>query len=45
LHYSFVCLHCVVSMSVHYKFCLVTVHMKVLQNGRLVRFSKGTDCW
>jgi hypothetical protein len=24
---------------------VVTVHLKVLQNERLVRFSKRTDCW
>jgi len=42
--YSFVCLHCVLPVSVHYSFCLVTFHMKVLKNGRLVRFSKETDC-
>ena len=29
----------------HDRLCLVTVHMKVLQNGRLVRFSKRTDFW
>jgi len=27
----------------HYRLCLVTVHIKVLQNGRLVRFSKRPD--
>jgi len=27
----------------HYRLFLVTVHMKVLQNGRLVRFSKRPD--
>jgi hypothetical protein len=42
--YSFVCLHCVVPVSVHYRLCLVTVCVKVLQNGRLVIFSKLTDC-
>jgi len=41
--YCFVCLCCVVS--VHYRLCLVTVCMRVLQNGRCVRFSKVTDCW
>jgi hypothetical protein len=44
-HYSFVCLHCVAPASLHYRLCLVTIHMKVLQNGKLVRFSKRTDCW
>ena len=44
-HYSFVCLCCVVPVSVHYRLCLVTVCMKVLTNGRLLRFSKRTDCW
>ena len=43
--YSFVCLLCVVPVSVHYRLYLVAVCMKVLQNGRLVRFSKLTDCW
>ena len=43
--YSFVCLHCVVPGSVHYRLCLVTFHTKVLQNGRPVRFLKETDCW
>jgi hypothetical protein len=37
--YSFVCLHCVVPVSLHYRLCLVTVCMKVVQSGRLVRFS------
>jgi hypothetical protein len=44
-YYSFVCLHCVVPVSVHYRFCLITVHTKVLQNGRPVRFLKETDSW
>jgi len=35
LHYSFVCLHCLVPVSVHYRLYLVTVHMKVLQNGKM----------
>ena len=43
--YSFVCLHCVVSETMHYRLCLVKTHMKVLQNGKLIRFSKRTDCW
>ena len=42
-HYSFVCLCCVVPLSVHYILCLVTVCMKVLQIGRLLRFSDRTD--
>jgi hypothetical protein len=43
-YYSLVCLCCVVPVSTHYRLCLVTVRMKVLQNGRRVRFSKRTDC-
>jgi len=43
-HYSFVCLCCIVLVSVHYILCLVAVCMKILQNGRLVRFSKRTYC-
>jgi len=43
--YTFVCLGCVVSVSVHYRLCLVTVCMKVLQNSRRIRFSNRTDCW
>jgi len=39
-HYSFVCLRHVVQVSIHYRLCIVTVRMKVLQNGRLVRFSE-----
>ena len=42
--YSFVCLCCIVPVSVHYRLYLVTVCMKVLQNGRVFRFSKRTDC-
>ena len=38
----FVCLCCVVPVSVDYRLCYVTVCMKVLQNGRLLRFSKRT---
>ena len=34
-----------VPVSMHYGICLVTVHMKVPQNGRLVALSKRTDCW
>jgi len=41
----FFCLCCVVPVSVHYILCLVTVCMKVLQNGRLLRFSDRTDFW
>ena len=41
----FVCLCCVMPVSVQYRLCLVTVHMKVLQNGRLVKLSKRTACW
>ena len=44
-YYSFVCLCCVVPVSVHYILCLVTVCKKVLQNGRLLRFSDRTDFW
>ena len=36
---------CLVPLSVHYRLCLITVCVKVLQNGRLVRFSRRTDCW
>jgi len=42
-YYSFVCLCCVVPVSMHYRFCLVRVQVKLLPNGRLVRFSMGTD--
>jgi len=35
----------VVPVSVHYRLCLVTVCMKVLHNGRPIRFSKWSDCW
>ena len=38
---SFVCLCCVVPVSVHYRLCLVTVHMKLLQSGRLSDFQRG----
>ena len=41
----FFCLCCIVPLSVHYRLCLVTVCVKVLQIGRLLRFSKRTDCW
>ena len=43
--YCFVCLCCIVPVSLHYRLYLVTVCMKVLQNGRLLRFSKRPDCW
>jgi len=43
--YCFACLRCVVPVSMHYIFCLVTVRMEVLQDGRLVKFSKQTHCW
>jgi len=36
--HCFVCLRCVVPVSMHYILCLVTVRMEVLQNGRLVNF-------
>jgi len=42
---SLVYLHCVVPVSMNYTLCLVTFLLKVLQNGRLVRFSKRTNCW
>ena len=42
--YSFVCLCCIVPLSMHYRLYLVTVCMKVMQNGRLLRFSKRSDC-
>jgi len=38
------CLCCVVPVLMHYRLCLGTVCMKVLQIGRLVGFSKRTDC-
>jgi hypothetical protein len=34
-----------VPVLVHYRLCIVTVRMKVLQNERLVTFSKRTGCW
>jgi len=43
--YSPVCLHCVVPVSMHYRLCLVTVRMKALESGGLVRFLKRTVCW
>jgi hypothetical protein len=42
---SFVCLCCVVPVSVHCRLYLVTVCMGVLQNRRLLKFSKRTYCW
>jgi hypothetical protein len=42
--YSFVCLCCVVPVSMRYRLCLVAVLMNVLQNVRLARFSDRTDC-
>ena len=39
--YSFVCLRCVVPVSVNYRLCSVTVRMKVLQSGRLSDFRRG----
>jgi len=50
---SFIILFClfvlcsasVSALSVHYQLCLVTVCMKALQNGRLLRFSKRTGFW
>ena len=42
--YSFVCLCCIVAVSMHYRLYFVTVCVKVLQNGRLLRFSKRSDC-
>jgi hypothetical protein len=43
--YSFVCLQCVTPVSFHCRLCLATVRVKVLQNGRLLRFSKWAVCW
>ena len=43
-HYSFVCLCCIVPLSMHCRLCLATVCVKVLQNGKLLRLSKRTDC-
>jgi len=39
------CLCYVVPLSMHYILCLVTVYVKKLQNGRLLRFSKRADRW
>jgi len=38
--YSFVCLRCVVSVSIHYRMCLVTVRMKVKKNERILRLTE-----
>jgi len=43
--YSVVCLNCVVPVSMHCRRCLITVRTKVLQNERLVDFSKRANCW
>jgi hypothetical protein len=43
--HSFVCLRYEAPVSSHYRFCLVTVLMKVLHKRRGVRFSKRTNCW
>jgi len=43
-HYSFVHLCCVVPLPVHYRLCLVTVCMKVLQNGRCPIFREDRRC-
>ena len=40
-HYSFVCLHCVVPVSMQHRFCLVTVCMKELKIGGLSDFQRG----
>ena len=40
-HYSLVCSRCVVPVSVHYRLCLVTVRVKVLQNKRLSDYQRG----
>ena len=43
--YSFVCLRCIVSISMHYRLRLIRIRVKVLQNRRSVRFSNRTDGW
>ena len=43
--YCFVYLPCVVPVSMNYTLCLEPFITKVLQNGKLVRFSKRTNCW
>jgi len=43
--YSFICSRCVGLVPVNYRLCLVIVRTKVLQNRRLVSFSKKTNCW
>ena len=40
----FFCLCCIVPVSMHYRLYLVTLCMKVLQNGRLLSFSKRAYC-
>jgi hypothetical protein len=40
VRHSFVCLRCVVWVSIHYRLCLVTVRMKVNPNGRLLRLTE-----
>jgi len=40
----FFCLCCIVPVAMHYVLYLVIVCMKVLQNGRLLKFSKRSDC-
>jgi hypothetical protein len=37
----FVCLRCVVPVSVHYRLCIVRVRMKELQMGGLTDFQRG----
>jgi len=45
-HYSFVCLYCLVSVSMHYRLCLVTVCMKVLQKLETCQiFKEERHCW
>ena len=43
--YSFVLLPSVVPVSMHYRLSSVAFRMKVLQNGRLVRFWRRTNYW
>jgi len=45
LHWKNISCICAVPVSMHYRLCLVTVCMEVLQNGRLIRLSKKSDCW
>jgi DNA-binding MltR family transcriptional regulator len=37
--YLFVCLRYAVPVLMHYRLCFLTVRMKLLQNGKLVRLS------